>query len=53
MDEHLEACIKGLIPDPGQETSVEADPAGFTDRVPIGNPRPLLWRDWVARFANR
>ncbi len=51
MNEYLAARIEALLPAAGQEPAPpEADPAGFTDRVPIGNLRPLLWRDWCAHL---
>jgi len=51
MNRYLETRIEGLVPVAGQESSpAEVDSGGFTDRVPIGNPRPLLWRDWCAHL---
>ncbi len=51
MGDYLAARIEALVPAPGEQpTPAEADSAGFTDRVPIGNLRPLLWRDWVGHL---
>jgi len=51
MSDYLEARIEALIPGPGQESApVEPDASGFTERVSIGNLRPLLWRDWCGHL---
>ena len=51
MGDYLAARIEALVPAAGQEPAPpEADSAGFTDRVPIGNLRPLLWRDWCSHL---
>jgi hypothetical protein len=47
MSDHLQARIESLLPVSGPQVApAEPDSAGFTDRVPIGNLRPLLWKDW-------
>ena len=51
ISDYLEARIEALIPGAGQEPApVEPDSTGFTDRVLIGNLRPLLWRDWCGHL---
>jgi hypothetical protein len=47
MSQNLEQRIKDLIPDSGEQREpVDPDSPGLADRVPLGNLRPLLWRDW-------
>ena len=51
MSDYLAARIEALVPTQGQEPApAEQDSGGFTDRVPVGNPRPLLWRDWCTHL---
>jgi hypothetical protein len=51
MGDYLAGRIKALVPAGGEEPApAEVDSGGFTDRVPIGNPRPLLWRDWCGHL---
>jgi hypothetical protein len=51
MSADLEGRIEALIPDP-DAPSQPVNPASvdFTDRVPLGNLRPLLWRDWCSHL---
>ena len=47
MSDYLEARIESLIQArASQAAPAETDSAGFTERVAIGNLRPLLWSDW-------
>jgi len=47
MSDYLAARIEALVTGAGDEREpVEPDAGGFTERVSIGNLRPLLWRDW-------
>ena len=51
ISDYLQTRIEALIPGPDQEPApVETDSAGFTERVSIGNLRPLLWRDWCSHL---
>jgi hypothetical protein len=53
MSEYLEARIAELLADPGSEPEpepMEPDSLVFVHRVPLGNLRPLLWRDWRAHL---
>ena len=47
MGEQLEQRIVSMLPAPGTEPgAVDHDPPQLADRVPLGNLRPLTWRDW-------
>ena len=47
MAEELESRIEALLPASGDGAGdVAVDDGGFTERVPLGNLRPLLWKDW-------
>ena len=52
MSDYLAGTNRGACPGRRVEepAPAEADSAGFTDRVPIGNLRPLLWRDWCGHL---
>ena len=44
--------IEALVPAAGQEPApAQTDSAGFTERIPVGNLRPLLWRDWCSHLT--
>jgi len=51
MSEYLKERIEGLLPDPGEEPEpADPDSLDFADRLPLGNLRPLLWRDWCSHL---
>jgi hypothetical protein len=52
MSEYLGKTIEGIVPDPVVERpSVGPYLLDFTGRVPLGNLRPLLWRDWSSHLS--
>ncbi|MGA3215065.1 MAG: hypothetical protein ABSD97_05160 [Acidimicrobiales bacterium] len=51
MSAELESQIEALVPSAGAEPApASTDSGGFTERVPWGNLRPLLWRDWCGHL---
>jgi hypothetical protein len=52
MSEYLRKTIEGIVPDPVVERlSVGPNSLGFTGSVPLGNLKPLLWRDWSSHLS--
>ena len=47
MNEYLRQTIKGLDPEPGEEPEpIDPDFPNLAQGVPLGDLRPLFWRDW-------
>jgi len=51
MPEYLERRIEALLPAPGHEPEELGGGTGeFSERVQLGNLRPLLWKDWCSHL---
>jgi hypothetical protein len=52
MSEYLRKNIEWIVRDSIKERqSVGPNSLGFTGRVPLGNLKPLLWRDWPSHLS--